>query len=121
MFGCSHCVPPVAPRISDLGLEPVARLVDESHLGISILACVSCGQQFLSVFTERIDWVKGEDPQCSTLLPMTKEEAARMIAKLEPAEVAALGLQRVFLRNDWPSGGGQTLGYTRGTLIGPHD
>lgn len=120
-FGCSACIPEVAVKVSQLGLKPVARLIDEPHLGVSISACGACSQQFVSVFAERIDWVNGEDPQCSTLMPLTAEEAARMIAAVNLAELSALGLQRPFLRDDWPAYGARSLEYGTGRLIGPYD
>ncbi len=39
-----------------LKFTPVAKLVDESHFDISILACPVCGQRCVSIFTEMIDF-----------------------------------------------------------------
>jgi len=37
-------------------LDFEAELIDESHVHVAILACGQCGQRFVSVFTETIDW-----------------------------------------------------------------
>jgi hypothetical protein len=43
--------------------QHIAGLVDESHFIVSIRRCVRCGQHFLIMFCERIDWADGDDPQ----------------------------------------------------------
>lgn len=123
-FGCPACIPEVPVHESRADLKHLARLVDESHLGISIYRCAACGQEFISIFAELIDWANGEDPQCTTLMPLTQDEAARMIAageNLDLAELTALGRERRFLRDDWPGTGIRTLEYTTGQVVGPHD
>ena len=59
----------------------VADLIDESHFHVMILACPSCAQRFVSMFTETIDWVNGDDPQDSTLLPVTEAEEADLVRR----------------------------------------
>ena len=106
------------------GLKHLARLIDESHLGVSIYSCAACGQEFIAIFAERVDWANGEDPQCSTLMPLTPAEAARMVlaaANVDLGEVTALGRHRQFLRDDWPSTGPRILEYATGQVVGPHD
>jgi len=65
--------------------DHVARLVDESHFGVSILRCAHCGQHFLSLFCERVDWADGDDPQTTVVIPVDEDEVQR----LATANVAA--------------------------------
>ena len=63
--GCKRCWPSSADaawKARD-GLKLSAELIDESHFHVMILACPQCGQQFISVFTEMIDWINGDDAQ----------------------------------------------------------
>lgn len=126
-FGCNICWP------SDPGLAWEARskleknldLIDESHLHIMILACNSCNQRFISVFTEKIDWINGEDPMYWTLLPITDLEAIDLTQKQNPlaeADINALGPERRSLRRDYPSTAKEPYTFwSRGILVGPYD
>ncbi len=108
-FGCADCWPPDADRAwrARGALAQVAELVDDSHLGIRILACRRCTQRFLSVFEEEIDWVDGDDPQYWTLLPLTADEAVRLLASGDSVtrnELNALGQGRRSLHRHHPKG-----------------
>jgi len=80
-FGCEQCWPadPDAAWQAKQGLSSEADLIDESHYAVSILACPRCAQRFVFVFTETIDTMGGDDPQCSNLLPVTEGEAAELV------------------------------------------
>src|SRR5882762_3116205 len=80
-FGCERCWPSSADAAwkARSTLTHEADLIDESHFHIMILKCPWCSQRFVSVFTETIDWVDGEDPQYWTILPITRDEAAGLI------------------------------------------
>jgi hypothetical protein len=80
-FDCEHCWPasPDAAWESRLALDWQVDLIDESHFHVMILACRSCTQSFVSVFTETIDWVDGQNPQYCMLLPLTEEEATGVV------------------------------------------
>ncbi len=135
-FGCDSCWP-VDP---DLAWDARGRLnwrldlIHESHFHVRILTCDACTQHFISVFTERIDWVDGEDPQYWTLLPLTEAEAANFIQKygsLSEAEIDeveieteinVLGIERRSLRRDYPkSAKAPYVFWGYGIRIGPHD
>src|SRR5512143_3770111 len=79
-FGCDACWPAdagTADRVSaDLPRHPP--LIDESHYSVTIAACARCGQRFVLVFTESIDWAGGNDPQSWAVLPVTEAEAAEL-------------------------------------------
>lgn len=112
-----------AARTSELraGLDFVASLVEESHFGLSLHACRSCGQRFVHLFAERIDWQGGEDPQDWLLIPISAAEADAVRVAGESA-VRALPARRFLLR-DWPSGSdGPEVGWRDGpVLVPPHD
>lgn len=96
-------------------------LADESHFHATVLLC-SCGDRFVKVFTETIDWVNGEDPQYWTVMPVTAAEAAALAPGdgLEAA-LAALGPDRRSLRRDFPSNAEPRLCWGVGMALGPHD
>src|SRR5690242_10499318 len=64
-FGCERCWPESAEAAyGALGTLTIdAELIDESHFRVTIRSCPDCGQQFVSVFAETVDWEAGEDPQ----------------------------------------------------------
>ena len=106
-FGCAHCWPPTADAAWEARapLTPGTTLVDESHYAVWIPACPHCGQQFVSVFTEIIDWTSGNDSQFSTRLPITSAEAADLIGRgdaLTEGALEALGPDRRCLMHDFP-------------------
>jgi hypothetical protein len=102
----------------------VADLIDESHFHVMTLACPRCAQRFVSVFTETIDWVNGDDPQDSTLLPITEAEDADLVqrgASLTEADLNWVGSGRRSLRRDCPSGAAQRIFWGKGISVGRHD
>ncbi len=125
-FGCHRCWPPWASAAWEafLALSVEAELVDESHFAVAIRACAGCGQRFVIVFTELIDWVDGEDPQDWTVLPVTIAEAATLIeaggAAIAPA-LAALAPRRRSLRREFPKGRRPRVHWDSGIIVGPHD
>jgi hypothetical protein len=120
VLGCGTCIPEEPASATALGLAEDARLIDESHFMVKIRSCGACGQKFLWVFTEQIDPVDGNDPQCWSVLPISPEEAEAMIEAGEALDldaVSRLGLRRRFLRDDSPALGPRNCGYMFGLLI----
>ena len=102
----------------------VADLIDESHFHVMILTCPHCAQRFVSVFTETIDWVNGDDPQESTLLPVTEAEETDLggrRASLTESDLNWVGSGRRSLRRDCPSGAAQRIFWAKGISVGRHD
>ena len=125
-FGCEHCLPLAADAAWEARrtLTHVAELIDESHYRVMILACPRCTQRFVSVFTETVDWVEGDDPQYWTLLPIIGEEAADLVQqRLSPTETKLyeLGHGRRSLRLDHPKGVARRIFWGTGIHVGPHD
>ena len=109
-FGCEHCWPATADAAwqARVKLDTEHEVVDESHYHVTIRTCRSCSQRFVSIFTETIDWVDGDDPQYWTLLPVTAAEVAHLIQQgdsVTEAGLHALGLGKRVLRHDHPKGG----------------
>ncbi|MGZ6143595.1 MAG: hypothetical protein ACXWLM_09655 [Myxococcales bacterium] len=108
--GCELCFPGSADAAwaARSSLERAAELVDESHFIVAILACPACGQRFLSVFTETVDWADGDDPQHWTMFPIAAGESEALIrrgASLDEAALATLAHGRKSLHFDCPKGG----------------
>ena len=125
-FGCERCWPSSAHAAWGArdALSHVAELIDESHFHVVVLACRRCTQRFVSVFTEMIDWVDGDDPQYWTLLPVTGPEAADLVdqgASLTDAKLGALGPGRRCLRVDHPKAAARRIFWGSGILVGLHD
>ena len=125
-FGCDVCWPDDAGAAWEArgGLTRLKELIDESHFIVAILACPRCGQRYVSIFTELIDWADGEDPQYWTLLPITEAEAEGLIQRgtsLDEMSLNALGRGRRSLRRDHPKDGPPQVSWGSGILVGPHD
>ena len=124
-FGCLQCWPDSADVAWEARkhLVGASELIDESHFHVMILSCSKCSQQFLSVFTESIDWVGGEDPQYWTTLPLTAPEAADLVGRSGTSETdfASFGQGRRSLRHDFPKDELPRNYWGKGILIGPHD
>lgn len=107
--GCEICMPASADAAWEArrSLDQASELLDDSHLIVRILGCSACGQRFLSVFTEEIDWVDGDDPQYWTLLPISLAEAvdlARRGGEHAAGAVHSLALGRRCLQRSHPKG-----------------
>ncbi len=99
-------------------------LIDESHYSVTIAACPRCGQRFVLVFTETIDWAGGNDPQSWAVMPVTEAEGAeltRLGGEVTEAQLEALGPGRRSLFSHWPSDAGREARWTTGLRVGMHD
>ncbi|HOT00938.1 MAG TPA: hypothetical protein PLY66_08010 [Acidobacteriota bacterium] len=75
------------------------------------------------MFTERIDWADGEDPQDWTVLPITAAGLAALAATgaaIEPALITLAPRWRS-LRREFPKGRRPRVHWDSGISIGPHD
>lgn len=106
--------------------EHIVMLVEESHFGVSILRCVRCGQHFLSLFCERVDWADSDDPQTTVAVPVSEDEVQRLrtanVAANENVILEIVANERRFLYHDMPKGEPETLAWKTRTLFIPgHD
>jgi hypothetical protein len=126
-FGCARCWGLEAGAAWEARgtFTEVAEIVDESHLGLRIVACPACGQRFASLFTELIDWQGGDDSQCWSMLPLAPEECERAIAggeKFDLSLLVAWGRDRRHLVRVHPRGqDARVLWAEGGFTILPHD
>jgi hypothetical protein len=118
-FGCERCG---ADADADAAWRCrrviLHRLIDQSHLIVTLRACEHCGQRFVQVLGERVDWQDGDDAQHWRLVPISAEEADALRARGEAAlgAVDALARRRRHLRVDHPTGGERVVFWTSGGL-----
>lgn len=124
--GCEKCWPDDAAAAWDARgqLKGLETIIDDAHLIVRRLACEACGQTFVSIMTETIDWVDGEDPQHWVSMPLTPDESARLVAAGEDGFHTALGgleRGRRALHHDAPKGSAAMSDWGRGISIARHD
>jgi hypothetical protein len=124
-FGCPRCFGTDASAAwGAMRASREATVVQESHFSVHVTSC-TCGQHYVEVFMERIDWRGGDDDQTWCMFPIRQDEYLRLAASAEPdveRVVAELAGERRFLvraRDEqdvmaawWREGG---------FMIGPHD
>ena len=124
-FGCERCFGGDASAAwAAARARPIAALVEESHFSVRLTAC-TCGQRFVVVFTERIDWSGGEDDQTWLVLPLTAAEVELLTAcsdeNLERS-LFEVGRERRCLVHAFPTGGALSTWWREGGFaVGPHD
>jgi hypothetical protein len=98
-------------------------LVDEAHFIVSIRKCPVCGQQFLQVTTEIIDWQGGEDPVFRTVMPINTAERTTLEAThpMTNAALESAGTHRQSLKYARPKGKEPELWWGTGMHVGLHD
>lgn len=103
----------------------VRKLVDESHLSIWLLECPDCGQPYVHVFTELIDWVDSEDSQSVVYCRLNDREVERLLTEDgDPVEdrLVKLDIHRRMLWWINPKGCEPLLEWRESPLIVlPHD
>jgi hypothetical protein len=124
-FGCARCWPASADVAWEMQqqLRLDRTLIDDAHYRVLVLACEACGQRYLHVFSEIIDWISSEDPQERTRLPITVEEMEALCALPNPSphDLQSIGSRRKSLRYSWPKGSAAVRFWSRGLVVYPHD
>jgi hypothetical protein len=126
-FGCSECWPDSADRawMARRILKHETDLVDESHFHVMIVACGSCGQRFVSVFTEIVDWADADDSQFWQHMPLTQDESGKLAAVEEERiedSLQSIGSDRRSLKHDYAKGFAKPIDYWgTGITVGYHD
>jgi hypothetical protein len=101
-FGCPRCYGDDAEHAwayYEDGLVVERELVGEPHFIVQLRRCAGCGQQFVWVFSESVDWEGGEDAQRRSIVPLADGEAE----SLDVRSLAALGDGRRYLETWWPT------------------
>jgi hypothetical protein len=104
-FGCRRCYgedPQTVWAYYEEGLAVEQELVGDSHFLVQLRRCAECGQQFVWIFSEAVDWEGGEDAQRREIVPVSGAEAEAAVMLHSPS-LAALGLDRRYLETDWPT------------------
>jgi hypothetical protein len=122
-IGCEQCYPEQPPpnfAFYIRELESEESVIDESHFALRVVRCRNCGQRFVWIFTEFIDWHGGDDAQYVTVAPITSEEATQLIAQGESVDLEWLGSlgegRRVLIR-DHPTGKQDRYAWRSGPFI----
>ena len=120
-FGCGACSREDAEAAwqhfrHDVDTE--APIVDDPHFIVRIVRCRACSQPFIRIFTEFIDWSGGDDPQYTTIMPVTEAEAAAFTdGSLSVFQAGKIGAGRRHLLSDWPSGQARRISWGEGTFL----
>ena len=100
-------------------------LTDESHFAVRLRACTHCGQIYLSLFFESIDWSGGDDSQAWVYIPIAADEADHLRSlwrDVTEQDLLELNLTRRYLVDDFPSGSQRTRAWKTGPVpLFPHD
>jgi hypothetical protein len=120
--GCAACWPQDAGAAwaAAENLTQSAPLVEDSHLTIGLARCPSCGQEYVSVFLEHVDWTDGDDAQYRTIYPLSRDESARLRSLAEADVITALNAldsNRRCLQRDHPKGEPASTTWGRGMWI----
>jgi hypothetical protein len=119
--GCKACFQGDAEKVWNARqFDSLARLVDDSHFSITIMACAWCGQRCVKTFTEFVDWSGGDDSQYWYLIPITADEADQLVAqgeKVDTKQIDAMSAGRRVLQADFPTGKEKRIHWANGPIL----
>ena len=125
VFGCPAFWPPDADAAwsSFNSLSIDHEFVDESHFMVKLRSCRKCSQQFVSAFSETVDWSDGDDPQFWSSVPVTPAESKVLLEAGESAveKACATTAARRSLCHDHPKGPARKTYWSKGLVIVAHD
>jgi hypothetical protein len=121
-FGCRACYgeddAEAAWRHFLQGVDTEVPIADDPHFIVTIVRCRACPQAFIKIFTEFIDWSGGDDPQYTTIMPVTDAEAAAFTdGSMSPLQAGSIGAGRRHLLSDWPGGQARRISWGEGTFL----
>ncbi len=125
-FGCARCFGTDAGTAwTAMRATREATVVQESHFSVHVAKCDDCGQRFIEVFMERIDWRDGDDDQTWCLFPVQPDEVATLRASaeadIEPVVNTLARGRRFLVRARGSAGAMQSWWREDGFTVGPHD
>jgi len=87
--GCARCFgADAAVAWSAIRSGRSSSLISELRSGVDLETC-TCGQQFAVVFTERVNYLEGEDEMTWLALPISRAERARLVGS-DPSQVPGM-------------------------------
>jgi hypothetical protein len=104
-FGCADCYGEDAVAMLEYYLRELTTtrgIASDTHSSVALRACPKCGQQFVTNFTEWVNWAMGGDDQYYEVIPVTPDEAAEIVragADISNAHLNGLGRGRRHLRD----------------------
>jgi hypothetical protein len=122
--GCAKCWPESADSAWEARscLDQQRELIDDSHFHVLVLSCPECGQAFLSVFMESIDWDDGDDPQFWSVVPIEGAERDGLYrAIISERDLQGFARGRRSLFRAAPKGRPYSNGWATGIVLLPHD
>lgn len=99
--------------------ETVCVLIADSHFDLRIGRCGNCGQHYVEIFTEFLNWGGRDDSQYGDTLPVSDQEAATFLAQgsnVDLRQIQELGEHRLRLKWDWPAEENQQHNYAIGII-----
>src|SRR5206468_4212166 len=72
-----------------LGLDKFESLVHSSHFAVDLCRCRDCGQVYVEVFWEIVDWSGGDDDMWQFYVPVSDEETERLRSTLPQHDPAS--------------------------------
>ena len=118
-FGCAQCFGGDPEELWDRSpWRHDQNLLDDSHNDVALFTCETCGQRFLHVFTEFINWSGGNDSQYWDVVPITDEEARTLVEQwpVPLEDLGQFGAGRKRLQVSFPSRGGSSMCFATGTF-----
>jgi hypothetical protein len=125
-FGCEECWHEDASLAYEAfrALKIDSYLIDESHYIVTMRHCLHCSQKFLTVFTETVDYLDGDDPQYRIIIPLTTDESEKLIHtgdSILSKDLESVGTKRRSLRWDHPKGANASVYWDIGIQVRHHD
>ena len=72
-----------------LGLDRFESVVDSSHFAVDLCRCHDCGQVYVEVFWEIVDWNAGNDDMWQFYVPLSEDELSRFRQAIHDDEQSA--------------------------------
>jgi chorismate-pyruvate lyase len=125
-IGCATCWPDDALTASTWtpAGNAAETLVDDSHFMVHLAQCDLCGQRYVSIFCETIDWAHGNDPQTSIRFAVTDQHAGELRTCDDRSigrALARIGSTTRRIEAWWPSNGSTSPHWAEGPFrLPPH-
>src|SRR5206468_1624651 len=122
-FGCERCYGEDPHAVFEYrrngGFRRVKKVYFDHHFDVALSRCGACGQVFVDIFDEIVDWEGGDDAMDVWLVPVAPAEvqAIRHMKDLDLTYLKSLGEGRRHMWWDRPTGGPAHAGWSRRRLV----